>query len=254
MKVERSVELRALLAPVLDPRQRLVLRGRPLHRLQHVGARVLEGDVEIGQDLALGHQADDLVDMRVGVDILQPDPGAELAELLGEVEEFGADLAVLPRALGIFQVDAIGRGVLRDDQQFLDAGLDQPLGLAQHVIGRPRHQIAAQFRDDAEAAAVVAAFGNLQIGVVARRQLDALRRHQIEMRIVRRRQRAMHGIQHALILLRPGDREHAGIGRRDLLGFGAHAAGDDDLAVLGHGLADRARAIPAWRCRGSRRC
>ena len=50
----------------------------------------------------------------------------------------------------------------------------------------------------------------------------------------------MHGVQHALILLRTGDREHAGIGRLDLLGFGAHAAGDDDLAVLGHGLADGA--------------
>ena len=60
------------------------------------------------------------------------------------------------------------------------------------------------------------------------------------MRVVRRRQRAMHGIQHALILLRPGDRQHAGIGGLDLLRFRAHAAGDDDLAVLGHGVADRA--------------
>ena len=49
----------------------------------------------------------------------------------------------------------------------------------------------------------------------------------------------MHGIQHALILLRTSDRQHAGIGLFDLLGFGAHAAGHDHLAVLGHGLADR---------------
>ena len=48
----------------------------------------------------------------------------------------------------------------------------------------------------------------------------------------------MHGIQHAFVLLRPGDRQHVGIGFFDLLGFRAHAAGDDDLAVLGHGLAD----------------
>ena len=115
-------QLRTLLAPLLDPRQRLVLRGRALHGLEDFRARVLEGDIEIGQHLALGHQADDLVDMRVGVDILQPHPGAELAEFFGEVEEFGADLAVLPRALGIFDIDAVGRGVLRNDQQFLDAG------------------------------------------------------------------------------------------------------------------------------------
>ncbi len=61
-------------------------------------------------------------------------------------------------------------------------------------------------------AAVVAAFGNLQIGVVPRRQLDALRRHQIEIGIVLRRRRAVHGLEHALILLRPGDRQHVGIG------------------------------------------
>ena len=91
-------QIRALLAPLLDPRQRLFLRRRALHGLQDFGARVLEGDVEIGQHLALGHQADDLVDMRVGVDILQPHPGAELAELLGQVEELRADLAVLPWA------------------------------------------------------------------------------------------------------------------------------------------------------------
>ncbi len=58
------------------------------------------------------------------------------------------------------------------------------------------------------------------------------------MRIVQRRQRAMHGIEHALILLRPGDREHIGIRFLDLLGLRAHAAGDDHLAVLGHGFAD----------------
>ena len=75
---------------------------------------------------------------------------------LGKIDELGAHLAVAPFAGGVFDVEAVGRGVLRDHQQFLDAGFDQPLGLAQHVAGRARHQIAAQFRDDAEGAAIVA--------------------------------------------------------------------------------------------------
>ena len=53
----------------------------------------------------------------------------------------------------------------------------------------------------------------------------------------------MHGLEHALILLGAGDREHAGMGLFDLFGLGAHAAGDDDLAVLGHGLADRGEQL-----------
>ena len=97
---------------------------------------MLEGNVEIRQNLAFGHQPDDLVDMRVGVDVLQPHPGAEFAELLGEIEEFGADLAVLPRAVGVFDIDAVGRGVLRNDEQFLNAGGDEFFRFAQHVVGR----------------------------------------------------------------------------------------------------------------------
>ena len=177
--------------------------------------------------------------MRIGIDVVQPHPDAELAELAREIEELRADLAAAPLAGGVFDIDAVGRGVLRDHQQFLDAGGDQPLGLAQHVGGRPRHQIAAQLRDDAEGAAVVAALGNLQIRVVPRRQLDAFRRHQIEERIVLRRRRAMHGVEHALVLLRAGDRRARwGMCGGDLLRLGAHAAGDDDLAVFRQRLAD----------------
>ena len=48
----------------------------------------------------------------------------------------------------------------------------------------------------------------------------------------------MHGLEHALVLLRAGDGEHAGMHGRDLFRLRAHAAGDDDLAVFGHGGAD----------------
>src|ERR1700722_6365883 len=229
----------ALLAPSLDSSQRLVLRGRAFHGLEDFRAGVLKGNIEIGQDFSFRHQTDDVIDMRVGVDILQPHPGAEFAELLGEVEELRAALAIFPGARGVFQIDAIGGSILRNDQQFPDAGADQLFRLTQHIVGGTRHQVAAQFRDDTEAAAVVAAFGNLQVGVVPRGQLDALRRYQIEVRIMNRRQRAMHRVEYAFILLRSRDRQHAGIGRLDLLGFGPHAARHNHLAIRGHRFADR---------------
>ena len=71
-----------------------------------------------------------------------------------------------------------------------------------------------------------------------RRELDALRRHQVGERIVLRRRGTMHRLQHAFVLLRAGDGEHARMHGGDFFRFRAHAAGDDDLAVLGHGLAD----------------
>src|SRR5258708_2467380 len=109
-------EFGAPLAPLPDPRQRLVLRRRTLHLPEDFRTGVLKRNVEIGQDPALRHQGDDLVDMRVGVDILQPDPGAEFAEFAGEIEKSGADLAVLPRTRGVFQVDAVGRGEIRSEE------------------------------------------------------------------------------------------------------------------------------------------
>ena len=53
-----------------------------------------------------------------------------------------------------------------------------------------------------------------------------------------RRNRTVHGRNNALVLLRPGDREHPGIGRRDFFRLGTHAAGHDDLAVLLERLAN----------------
>ena len=51
--------------------------------------------------------------------------------------------------------------------------------------------------------------------------------------------RAMHRVDHALILLRAGDRQHLRKPVGDLLRLVTHAAGDDDLAVLVQRGADR---------------
>jgi hypothetical protein len=96
--------------------------------------------------------------MRVGIDVVQPDPGAELAELAGKLDETGADVALLTSARSIFEVDPIGRGVLGDDQDFPHSGTDQLLGLAQRVGERPGGQIAAQLWDNAERAPIIATF------------------------------------------------------------------------------------------------
>ena len=56
---------------------------------------------------------------------------------------------------------------------------------------------------------------------------------------MRARHRLMHLADDGLILVRAGDGEHARMSGADAIGLDPEAAGDDDLAVLGQGLADR---------------
>ena len=231
-------DVRADVAPALDPVEHLVGVGRAAHVLQHGGRGVLEGNVEVGQDLALRHQRDHLIHMRIGVNVVQAYPCPKLAQFAGKVGHVRAHLAALPRRGGVLEIEAVGGGILADDQQFLRARRHQLLRLAQHGIDRARGQIAANGGNNAEGAAVVAAFGNLQVAVVARRQLDALFRHEVDILAQRRRDDVMHRAHHFLVLLRAGDGQHVGEALADQVGFLAEAAGDDHLAVLGNGLAD----------------
>ncbi len=171
---------------------------------------------------------------------MQAHPHAHLAQLLAQLEHARLDRLAVPEVQLVLEVDAIGAGVLADHQDFLHAGLDQALGFAEHIAHRTADQLAAHGRDDAEAAAVVAAFGNLQIGVVTRGELDALWRHQVDEGVVLNvwRHHFMYRIDHLLVLLRAGNRQHAGMHAADVVFVHAHAAGDDYLAVLGDRLAN----------------
>src|SRR6202011_155421 len=101
--------------------------------------------------------------------VVQPHPGAKLAKFTDKIEKSRPYIAAPVGACRIFYVDAVGGGVLRDDEKLLDARRYQALGFAQHVGGGSRDEIDSQLGDNAEAAAVVAALGDLQIRVVARR-------------------------------------------------------------------------------------
>src|SRR6185436_13151226 len=113
---------------------------------------------------------------------MQPHPSPELAERARQIEKSCPYLAALPIARSVFEIDPIGRCVLRNNQKFLHSRGHQALGFAQHVSRGPRNKVAPQLGDDAEAAAIVTALGNLQIGIVSRCELDALRWQEIEKR------------------------------------------------------------------------
>src|SRR5207253_8938463 len=117
-------QVRADHAPVLDACQGLVFEGRAFHRLQHFRAGVLERDVQVRQDFSGGHQRDQLIDVRVRVNIVQANPDAEAAQRFAQFSHAGFNRCAVPEAGAIFDVDTVGAGVLRNHQQLFDAGFD----------------------------------------------------------------------------------------------------------------------------------
>ncbi len=174
--------------------------------------------------------------MRIRVDIVQAHPHAELCQCRHQIGHPGLHRASADKVELVAHVDAVGAGVLRDDEDLAHALFDQVLGLAHDLADRPRNEIAAHRRNDAEAATMVAAFGDLQIRVVARRELDAGRRHQVGVRIVRLRQVPVHVVEHLGRRMGSRDGEHLRVHLGDeilaTVAARTEAARDDHLAVF----------------------
>ncbi len=98
---------------------------------------MLERYVQVGQDFPLAHQRYDRVHMGVGVDVVHAHPDAELAQAARQILERRRPVLAAPFALRIAQVEPVGRGVLRHDQQLFHARPGQDFRLAQHVGDRP---------------------------------------------------------------------------------------------------------------------
>ena len=200
---------------------------------------MLERNVEVGQDAPVGHHRNDFVHVGVRVDVVQAHPDAILGQCFAKLGHAGADRPALVKPGAELDVDAVGARVLGNHEQLAHAGRHEAGGLVQHIAHWPADEIATQRGNNAEAAAVVAAFGNLQVGVVPGGELHALWRHQVGERIVGQGGRGglVHGAYDLLVLLRAGDGEHARVHGANRFFVAAHASRDDDAAVLGQRFA-----------------
>src|SRR4029077_10399485 len=232
-------ELRALATPGADAPERILSVRRTAHALQYRGAAVLEGNVEVRQYPSVGHQRNHGIDVRERIDIVQAHPHSELAQSTGESDEAGFERFTAPAAPRVAQVRAVGARVLGDDQQLLDPRGGEPFGFAQHLIDRATDEPPAHRRNDAEAETVVAPFGDFQVRVVSRREPHTLRRHEVEKRVVSRRQVLVHRAHHLLVSVRPRHLEYARVALENPLRPCAEAPGDDDSPVLLERFADR---------------
>ena len=80
----------------------------------------------------------------------------------------GEAVKQLAKGATAVEVEAVPRGVLTDDQQFLDALRDEGFRFGHKIVDGQRLMRAADERYGAVGAGTVAALGNLEVGVMAR--------------------------------------------------------------------------------------
>ena len=153
-------EFRADFAPLLDTRQLTVGGAGTLHHLENARAGVLQRDIEVGQNFAFRHQRDHIINVRIGIDVVQAHPDAKLSQFFAQANHAGFNRHTVVEAAAMFNIDAVGGGVLRNHQQLFYPRVGQAFGFRQHFTNRTADEIAAHGRDDAEGAAMVAAFRN----------------------------------------------------------------------------------------------
>ena len=147
-------DVRDLTAQLADDVQQLGAVGTAVHVLEDRVVAVLDGQVEIRQDLLVPlHGGDEVVGDALRVSVHDADP-LEARDLVQLVQQL-ADAARLAPVL------TVGGRVLGHDDELLDALTGQPAGLG-HTVGHlAAAQRAADAGDRAVVAAVVAALGDL---------------------------------------------------------------------------------------------
>ena len=139
-----------------------------LHAAQHAIVDVLQRQVQVGHDLPrLGQCVDELVREvdRVGVKDADPLDALKRVEFAQKLRE--AHAAV--------QIQSVVGGVLSDQNQLADSIGRQFARFAGDLLDRLGDVLAAHAGDGAEGAQAIAAFGDLQVGIVPRRDPQARR-------------------------------------------------------------------------------
>ena len=157
-----------------------------LHCLQHAGAGVLERHVQIlGDGRMLRHRLEQARRNLVRIGVEKPQPA--------QAGQFSKAVEQLCKPFFQPQVFAVARRVLANQRNLANALRNQVLRLRDDRAHAARAELAAKLRDNAEAARMVAAFGNLDVRAGAGRGQDARRRIVIQV-FRQRRRRTIPGL------------------------------------------------------------
>ena len=84
---------------------------------------MLERDVQIRQNPSCVHDRNEVIDMRIGIEVMQAHPctmfSGQFAQRFRHLGDVCLDRTAAPESCPEFGIKAISARILRDDQQFL---------------------------------------------------------------------------------------------------------------------------------------
>ena len=155
-------------AQFFDKAAHIVFRVAAVHAAQDRFGNVLERQVYIGTDFVfLYDEIHQFIRKVMGIEVEQANPADALD---------GNQLAQEIRQQGVAgNIDAVTRRILSDEIDFLYAVGSQLLHFSHNRFDGTTVQFSPNVRNDAERAAVIAAFADFYIGTVRRRRPHAAR-------------------------------------------------------------------------------
>ena len=153
-------------AHLLDGTQEQFGAPASFHSFQGGRRGVLQRDVDVGTDVFVGGDGfEETTCDFIGVRVEKTDPA--------KIFNCGQLLQQNGESFLQAEIFAVTSRVLADKRNLADAAASQALSLCDDRLKSPGTEFAAQLGNDAEAARVIAALGNLDVGGVARRREDA---------------------------------------------------------------------------------
>lgn len=85
---------------------------------------MLKRNIQIRQNFAFCHQFHHLINLRIGVNIMQTDPHSEFTQFARQIDETCLDrLTLIGKVDLVAAVNTVGRSVLANDHEFTHARL-----------------------------------------------------------------------------------------------------------------------------------
>lgn len=105
------------------------------------GRRMMEGNIKIRKDIEIGNKRNELIEVRVGIEVMNKKKKENIEKLKREVEKISKKSEVMKNGLMIIDIEEIGDSIMRDEENLIKKRMKKFLRLEKKLVDRKREKI-----------------------------------------------------------------------------------------------------------------